>query len=222
MVRVRNFRRRPAIAVSIKKRPTKLTARKVAKIASRVVHKQAETKSVVANLGYSTGKHDTVYIGQLLTNINQGTTGATRIGDSVYLRGFKINFVGYSNATTSKPCTLRLMVIRVKKDTAPTDAQVFDSTTWMINRTVNTDYTTVLMDKLITLRNSAVNTHPEVHRRSMWVSINKKHVFDGADSDNGKYYNYWTLITPFVAEGVQGTTDACYYGYDVKTYFKDS
>lgn len=222
MVKAYRLRKKPVV-LAVRKRPTKMTTKKVVKIAKSVALKQEETKSVIQNWGYATAKHDTVYSGQLLTNVNQAVTGQGRIGDTIYLRGFKINFVAYSNATTSKPCTLRLMVVRVKKDTSPTDAQFFEGgTTWMVNRHTNTDYCKVILDKLITLRNYAVNTHPEVHRRSYWIPINSKHVFDGNDSDNGKYYNYWTLITPFVSEGVQGTTDACYYGYDLKTYFKDA
>lgn len=200
-----------------------MTSKKVARIAKSVVNSHSETKFSIENKGYTTALHDTLDTGALLQSINQGTTQTSRIGDSIQLRGFKIKFVGFSTAATSKPATCRLMLLRVKKDTAPTSAQVFQSgTTWQINRHLNTDYCTVLLDKMITLRNSAVNTHPEVHTRSYWIPIKAKHVFESDDSDLGKYYNYYVAFTSFVENGTVATTNTCTYGMDVKTYYKDS
>lgn len=209
----------------VKKKPTKMTSKKVAKIAKNVALAQHETKFSVTSITYSTLKHDNLYTTQLLTDMNQGTAQNRRIGDTIHLTGIGIKFVGYSIAATSKPCTFRFMVVRCKKDTAPTESQLFlgsSPSTWMIQRHVNTDYCTVLKDQIITLRNAAVNTHPEVHLRKFWIPIKKKHIFDSDDSDLGKYYNYYVCVTPFVENGTQGTTDACYYGLDIKAYFKDA
>ena len=208
-----------------RKKPTKITRKTVAKIAKNVALAQHETKFAVSSTTYGTIKHDTYYTTALLGDINQGVQQNQRLGDTVHLRGLSFRWVGYSNETTSKPCTVRFMVIRVKKDTSPSESQMFlgaSPATWMVNRHVNTDYCTVLVDKIFTLRNYAVNTHPEVYVKKFWVPIKSKHVFESDNSDLGKYYNYYTVTIPFVQGGTQASTDACYYGLDIKTYFKDA
>lgn len=222
----KTFRKRPIVkALVVRKKPTKLTRKAVASIAKRVVQRNEETKTVVSQHGYATAKHDTCYTSTLLNNVNQGTSSTTRIGDHIFLKGFSIKLFGHSVAATSKSCLFRLMIVRCKKDTALTEAQVFDSTTpttYMVVRHTNTDYCKVLLDKLIQFDTKSSDGSPATHVRKFWVGINSKHIFDSADSDLGKYYNYHLVLTPYLSNGVAGTTDACVYGLDIKTYYKDA
>lgn len=208
-----------------RKKPTKITRKTVAKIAKKVVMANEETKHKTTAVTFSTYKHDTVYTTQLLTDITQGTTNSTRIGDNINLSGFKFKMASYSDYTTAKPCTYRFMVVRVKKDTTPTEAQLFDSSspaTWCIMRHTKPQYCKVLLDKLIYPRIPTSGSAPVVQVNEFYVPIKAKHLFDGSGSTTGKYYNYWIVITPFVVGGQLGTTDALQHLLEYKTYFKDA
>lgn len=221
MARVRKNYKRPVVAV-IKKKPTKMTARRVAKIAKAVNIKQSETKMSFTR-NSATLKHDTVTYFQLLTNTNQGSSDSTRNGDEIYIKNLWFKMLVNGIGATSYPPTMRFMVVRTKKDTAPTDAQFLTTAGGGAKLTsfANREYCTVLYDKYFRSFNSAVNTHPEVHVKNIRIPINSKHVFDSDDSDLGKYYNYWAVVIGYISSGTVGTTDVAYFDVQHGVSFKD-
>lgn len=221
MARSYRLRKKP-IVLAVRRKPTKMTTKKVASIAKKVVLRQEETKSQILQVGYSVAKQDTLYTTNLLQALNQGTSGQTRIGDIVHLTGFKIKFIGWH---TNAPTVGRIMVVRCKKDTAPSEAQLFDSatpSTWMVNRNTNTEYVKVLYDRRVVLTSSASLADPNPVLREIWVNIKSKHIFDGDNSDFGKYYNYYLCYISHTPDATQGTTDSSLYGFDCKIYWKDA
>lgn len=216
------FRRKPRRATRVRRRRTRLTRKTVWRMAKRAARSTAETKMQIQNGGYAQIKHDSVNYMQLFTGITQGTSDSQRIGDEIYLKKVYLKMVHYSNPTTSKPATFRVMVIRTKKESAPTDSQLFNGTNWFINRFANREYCSVLYDRVLYSTNSAVNTHPTVFQRNLRVNFNRTHKFSSNNGTDGKYFNYYFIVIGHIADGTQGTTDAGLYGVDVMTTYKDA
>lgn len=178
----------------------------------------------IQNGGYAQIKQDTVNYMQLFTGIHQGTSDSQRVGDEIFLKKVYLKMVHYSNPTTSKPTTFRVMVIRTKKETAPSDSQLFNASgaNWYINRFANREYCSVLYDKVFYSTNHAVNTHPTVYQRNLRVNFNRTHKFSSNNGTDGKFYNYYFVVLGHVADGTIGTTDVGLYGVDVMTTYKDA
>lgn len=206
----------------MKKKPTKITRKAVARIAKNVVMSQAETKVNLHEIGSQPSlKHDVMEAGVLFSQMNQGLGDTARIGDEVYLKNLWLNIQFWSDPTNTKPTTFRFMVVRCKKDTAPTEAQLFNGANGYVRRFINREYTTPIWERTWIARNNASNTHPEVYVKRVRIPLNTKHIFDGNDSDLGKYYNYYMVCTAFSQGGVQNSTVIGSYYIDALTTYKD-
>lgn len=184
-------RRRPSTRRRRKLIGTTRSKKSQYRIANNVLNKRSELKS---RWGYLTssgvpairfGHGQNIASFRLLNNITKGTEGNNRIGDQIYVRGFRfnlevINFDTYNN--------IRILLVESRGKDLPVDGLALSNEIFKFNAPDNTDaflhlnspvnnkYHRIIYDKKLTLYNKPtgqelatyVNTHKRLRISRRW------------------------------------------------------
>lgn len=202
-----------------RKEPLYKTVRKLIHAGETAHHK---TWSEVNNLIL----HNTLYSLTITGNIAKGTSNGNRVGDEIFLEALKgkILFTNNSAAVVDNSETLyRVSVIRcntsvLSASDAFSSAAVANSEVYLTTVT-NSPMTALFDPKSCTVfYDEVVKFEPAITASSLTYQNKKVMVLDlyckfkrsfvyETNSNYGKLYNYYVLISGFNASGVTGTTN---------------
>lgn len=183
----------------------RLGNRAVKRIVKREVMKSEETKKVVSNYTLSGGTHANLYTTQL-SNLSQGNTGTTRVGDKVFYCGFIVK--GFITPSTSITNSLWRLYIIQHRDSYTGVANAWNGSTaagtsmlfrgGIVDPTaiLNTDDVKVLCQRTINLSQKFSGEVQEKFFK-MNCRIMKQYQFRTGASTDGEYYNYYLLALPY-------------------------
>lgn len=234
-------RRKPTVFKSRKSLKQSAWKRSVASIAKRVALRQAETKHVARQLGLAYNlNHNTGYRvadNLLYSNLGVGDgTTASRIGDTVILRGIKL-YMSLGSLTDTPGNSYRIMVYKVRKQyaditTPPLKAisgiSILDPPDMekvikvMYDRTFTDRYMNTVIgltappDPEEPIQNTGVTLH-----RKVWIPLSGQYVYDDGSVNTGRDWQLGMWIVAFQnRQQITGTPIAT-AGFFSEFFFKD-
>lgn len=211
-----------------------------ARAVRRVVLQSAEQKRVFRVMGKNEMYHNggapggggpgTVIFYQLNDSNGipvQGTTDATRVGDSIFLRGFSLKLM-LGQKSDRMNVTWKIMVLR----TAVTNydnqySSIFvASTNNVLLDTINTERWQVVASKTIhKMIDPQLSTSADRRELTfpvkMWIPENKTYRFRSANATAHNQDGLYLLVMCYDAFGTLQTDNIGYFQGGVVTYFKD-
>lgn len=181
--------------------------KKVTAIAKKAIHKEAETKSPMNNLGAGINMiPDIVYATNLTYFIAQGNSAETIDGEKVFVKNIRLKglvFAFNSATVTNTPTTFRLMVIKTKQPLTNTNAPITASDVFRLpvpaytalQGHLDTHRVDILYDKVINFGQPNQANVIEHKGFEINLKINKTHFID---QENGGYFkdkNYYLVYT---------------------------
>lgn len=181
--------------------------------------------------------HGNIYTSSLLTEIAQGTSNATRLGDEIFLEAFKTRF---QIVTAPGLTTIAWRVMLIKSGieacatlsgawttggTAITAAEVFFNTNpggdynYPGRAIVNPKAATVLYDQVFQFDENLAAQNI-VRDFQVTVPIKQKHVYNQA-TQYAKFKNYYWLVMAYQNGGTPGTTNCGNIGMQTDIIFKN-
>lgn len=200
----------------------------VKKMVIREINKTQETKEIThthATMGFGSISENTYY---LVRPIAQGTADNQRIGNQIYVRGFRY-YLPIMNGDTYNH--FRLMFLMPHKSVNPSASttqliqDIFGSPSYNMFSPVNTDKFRVLRDHFITLKVSPETgtssvTIPETRLLKGFVKINKKFQFEYDAATASQYPTSEIIAVAFSDSAVLPNPGAI--GGWVRLYYKDA
>lgn len=196
----------------------------------RVALRQLETKDYPYVITGSALLHNSTTTFNLNYYIGQGTGDANRIGDEIFLKGFKVG-LQINPSTGYSAISYRVLLIRSKQavyNTSISYSNIFkqSSSSNLVNP-VDTEKVTVLKSRTVKYVSPVlVNATPTYATRpvtvNMWCNMrNQKFKYDGDNSGFGKFYNYYLVVMPYAVGGSDGVTNLGTALGHTTVYYKD-
>lgn len=181
--------------------------------------------------------HGNVYTSSLLTEIAQGTSNSTRLGDEIYLEAFKTKFM-ILTAPTSTTVAYRVMLIKSGLEFAQSYSGAWQTATLglpasglFFNTNPGGDYNypgrgivnpkicTVLYDQVFEFNNQ-ITSQNIAKNVSVTIPIKSKHIYNQTTS-YAKFKNIYWVVMAYQNGGTAGATNCGNFSMQTDVIFKN-
>ena len=180
-----------------------------------VIYRMAEKKQYSQSVAIGSLLHGNIYTKSITTNVVQGTSEATRVGDAVQLSDLRLKGV-FATAATAGAYQFRVMVV------ASGEEYNVDGTTsglvlselfnqgitagTQVNAIVNPKACTVLHDEVVNI-NSTISGVSDGALIDLNIPLNNQvFKYQSSGSVYGKFKNIYVVLIGWVLSGTSGTT----------------
>lgn len=183
----------------------------LASIIKKVIHKDDDAHHAVIAQNNQVLGANTMYTSSLFTEIAQGTSNATRVGDAIWLEALKVRLNFYGSAT-SNTVLIRFLIVKSGIEiaggvsglwqtggTGLSTGNVFLNTavtTPAIDGIIDPKKVTVLYDKVVELT-PRISGQVVVHNHNMTIPLKTKHVYQVGNSGYAKMKQIYCIAVPY-------------------------
>lgn len=234
-------RRKPTVFKSRKSLKQSAWKKSVASIAKRVALRQSETKHVARQLGlaynltHNIGARVSDNLLYSTGGVGDGTT-ASRVGDTVQLRGLKI-YASLGSLTDTPGNSYRIMVYKVRKQYADLTTPPLKNISGIsildppdMERVIKVLHDRVYTDRYMnTVIGLAAPPDPSdplqtvgvTLNRKMWIPLSGQYVYDDGTASTGRDWNIGMWVVAYQNRQQINGTPIATAGFFSEFFFKD-